>query len=241
MLYELNAEITQGSALLCFKVCTMTVCICGVKALFWSGQFIRISVSQFTEKDWNRQKRNCESRNWIFIVKESRNFENCIKIKSKLEKIMEWVEFVDFKYISIHYTNTIIYVLSNNWNQQIQLIPSFLNLNNMVPLLYKDGIRIFKSLDKSKCGFLPTLRGNHISKSPGKVNVDTFLYRDVSTFAKVRIKWMWIPSYIEMYHICKSRGKMNVDTFLYREESTWMGVKRFGTETSCLPKRLVWS
>ena len=41
----------------------------------------------------------------------------------------------------------------------------------MVPLLYKDGIRISKSLDKSKCGFLPTLRGNHISKSPGKMNV----------------------------------------------------------------------
>ena len=54
----------------------------------------------------------------------------------------------------------------------------------MVP----DGIRIFKSLDKSKCGFLPTLRGNHISKSLGKMNVDTFLYRDVSTFAKVRVK-----------------------------------------------------
>ena len=65
----------------------------------------------------------------------------------------------------------------------------------MVP----DGIRMFKSLDKSKCGFLPTLRGNHISKSPGKMNVDTFLYRDVSTFAKDRVKGMWIPSYIEMY------------------------------------------
>ena len=90
----------------------------------------------------------------------------------------------------------------------------------MDPLLYKDGVRIFKSLDKSKCGFLPTLRENHISKSPGKMNVDTCI------------------------HICKSQGKMNVDTFLYREESTWIKV-RFGgemvwyrngllTETSCL-------
>ena len=41
------------------------------------------------------------------------------------------------------------------------------------------------------------------------MNVDTFLYRDVS--------------------ICKSQGKMNVDTFLYREESTWIKV-RFGGE-----------
>ena len=87
-------------------------------------------------------------------------------------------------------------------------IPSFLSQNNMVP----NGIRIFKSLDKSKCGFLPTLRGNHISRSPGKmnvvtyihicksqgkINVGTFLYRDVSTFAKVRAKWMWMHSYIE--------------------------------------------
>ena len=114
---------------------------------------------------------------------------------------MEWVEFVDFKYISIHYTNTIIYVLSNTWNQQIQLIPSFLSRNNMVP----DGIPIFKSLDKSKCGFLPTLRGNHISTSQGKMNVATFLYIDVSTFAKVGVKWMWIPSFIEMLpHLQKS-------------------------------------
>ena len=78
-----------------------------------------------------------------------------------------------------------IYVLSNTWNQQIQLIPSFLSQNNMVPLLYKDGIQIFKSLDKTKCGFLPTLRGNHISV--------------------VQAKWMWIHSYIEMYpHLQKS-------------------------------------
>ena len=44
---------------------------------------------------------------------------------------MERVEFVDFKYIWIHYTNTIIYVLSNTWNEQIQLIPSFLKLVHM--------------------------------------------------------------------------------------------------------------
>ena len=50
MLYVLNAEMTQGSALVCFEVCAMTVRICGVQGLLWHGQFICISVSQFTEK-----------------------------------------------------------------------------------------------------------------------------------------------------------------------------------------------
>ena len=143
--------------------------------------------------------------------------------------------------ISIHCTNTIIYVLSNTWKQQIQLIPSFLSQNNMVP----DGIRIFKSLDKSKCGFLPTLRGNHISRSPGKMNVDTFLYRDVSTFAKVRVKWMWIPSYIEMYPHLQTSGQ-NECGYSYIKRNphglkSILGAKWFGNVTSCLPKRPVWS
>ena len=43
------------------------------------------------------------------------------------------------------------------------------------------------------------------------MNVDTFLYRDLSTFAKVRAK--------------------SVDTFLYREVSTWIKI-RFGSETA---------
>ena len=102
----------------------------------------------------------------------------------------------------------------------IQLIPSFLSLNNMVPLPYKDGIRIFKSLDKSIWN--ETTLSN--IKSPGKMNVDTFQYRDISTFAKARVKWMWIPSFIEI-HICKSLGKMNVDTFLYRVVSTFAKVR----------------
>ena len=33
MLYVLNAEMTQGSALFCFEVSAMTVRICGVQAL----------------------------------------------------------------------------------------------------------------------------------------------------------------------------------------------------------------
>ena len=53
MLYVLNAEMTQGSALFCFEVYAMTVHICGVQALLWHGQFICILVSQFTEKDRN--------------------------------------------------------------------------------------------------------------------------------------------------------------------------------------------
>ena len=53
MLYVLNTEMTEGSALFCFEVCAMKVCSCGVQALVWQGQFICILLSRFTGKDRN--------------------------------------------------------------------------------------------------------------------------------------------------------------------------------------------
>ena len=118
-----------------------------------------------TEKDWNRQKRICESRNGLFIVKESRNFGNYIKIWSQIENKygMSWMCWFQVFFNTLNQYNK---WMSNTWNQQIQLIPPFFfSYKNMVPLLYRDGIRISKSLDKTKCGFLPYIeRKPHFQK-----------------------------------------------------------------------------
>ena len=109
ILYVLNAEMTEGLPCFASKF-TPWQCACVVCEHFSemvnSFAYRCHSVPKRTEMDWNRQKWTCESRNWIYIVKESRNFGNYIKIGSKIEQSTELVEFVDFKYISIHYTNT---------------------------------------------------------------------------------------------------------------------------------------
>ena len=83
---------------------------------------------------------------------------------------------------------------------------------------------------------LPSLRGNHISKSPGKMNVETFLYRDAATFAKVRVKWMWIPSYTEMYpHLQKS--EQNECGYIPIQRGIHMDKSPFWGRNGLVPKR----
>ena len=72
-----------------------------------------------------------------------------------------------------------------------------------------------------------------------KMNVDTFLYRDVSTIAKVRVKWMWIPSYIEMYlHLQKSGqnecGHIPVQRGIHMDKNPFWG------RNGLVPKRSVY-
>ena len=57
-----------------------------------------------TEMDWSRQKRTCESRNWLFIVKESWNFGNYIKIWSQIENKygMSWIYWFQVFFNTLH-------------------------------------------------------------------------------------------------------------------------------------------
>ena len=90
--------------------------------------------------DWNRQKRICESTNWLFIVKESRNFGNYIKIWSQIENNygINWICWFQVFFNTLHQHNKCVVKHLKSTNSAHSVI---LSQNNMVPLLYRDGIR----------------------------------------------------------------------------------------------------
>ena len=63
----------------------VVVCQCFSDKVSWFA-YRRHDFPERTEMDWNRQKRACKSRNWLYVDKQSWNFLNYIKIISEIEK-----------------------------------------------------------------------------------------------------------------------------------------------------------
>ena len=118
ILYVLNAEMTEGLPCFASKF-TPWQCACVVCEHFSemvnSFAYRCHSVPKRTEMDWNRQKWTCESRNWIYIVKESRNFGNYIKIgsKNRTKYGISWIRWfqVYFNTLHQHFLSFVLYIL----------------------------------------------------------------------------------------------------------------------------------